>query len=99
MKPEAIMDALAKILKDERQRNDGKLQEVQGDLQSNLKTISDNLQKIDGNVLIKSAAFAVADANLAALKNHAENVLLRKSKHLHGTLPNFAKGLQSGGGQ
>jgi hypothetical protein len=45
------------------------------------------IDALDQNLLLKSAAMGILGANLAALRAHAENILLRKSKKLSGPLP------------
>ena len=77
-----MAQVLAALLKEEREKTN-----------SSLEDLAERLDTLDGNALIKSSAIAIADANLAALRSHAENILLRKSKHLGGRLPPVATGI------
>ncbi|MBT8169668.1 hypothetical protein [Falsiruegeria litorea] len=76
-----ILEALGEILKDERANTN-----------KQIGALANRIDTLDGNALIRSSAMAVADANLAALRNHAENVVLRRARHLKGDLPPVVKG-------
>ncbi|WP_159089219.1 hypothetical protein [Tateyamaria sp. Alg231-49] len=76
----SILDALGQILKEERASTD-----------KQIGAVAERIDTLDGNNLVKGAAMAVADSNLAALRTHAENVVLRRSKHLKGDLPAMVK--------
>lgn len=91
---DAIFDTIGQILKEERQRTSADLDDTTKTLSSEIETLANRIKSLDGNLLIKGAAQAVASANLAALREHAENVLLRKSVHVEGDLPPLAKGMQ-----
>ena len=88
-----IFDALADILKEERQATNTDIQQARKDASSQVNGLREDINRLDGNALIKTAAVAIADANLAALREHAENVLLRKPSHINGTLPAICKGI------
>jgi hypothetical protein len=88
-----VLDAVAQIVKDEQTARQAADAEVKADVSATVQQVMERLNGLDGNLLVKTASVAIADANLAAIKEHAENVLLRRSKHLSGTLPAIAVGV------
>jgi hypothetical protein len=86
MNTSALMDAIGDVLREQIGR-------VDGDMDALRQQIDDRLSKLDSNLLVKGAAAAVMGANLRALHTVGENVTLRKSKVVSGTLPQFMAGM------
>jgi hypothetical protein len=58
-----------------------------------LTKMQDQLDSIDGTVLLKSASAAIMEAGLAALVGYCDSLQLRKSVKVRGELPVLVKGL------
>ncbi|WP_172293397.1 hypothetical protein [Pseudoruegeria sp. HB172150] len=70
---DAILSAVGRIIKEELEKRDSDLTE--------------KFASLDGNTILKSASAAILAANLAALREYAGNISLRRAKHIEGTEP------------
>lgn len=51
---------------------------------------------LDGGAILKSAASAILSSDLAALREYADGVTLKRSKRLSGTLPKAVRDVVDG---
>lgn len=74
----------AKLLKEGRSAGYMTFSKQRDTTDKSVNALAQRLEGVDGNALLKSAAVAIGQANLAALREHAESILLRKSKIVDG---------------